>query len=208
METEDFITDEREVGSSQRIKAVGYQKRKQKEFEIVYRNYQHAIYKVGLYYTKDELVAEEITQKVFYELYLHFDGAKVKHMYSYLHQAARNTAYNWAKKHKRLVYPGNVQILQEQEHLVAISLEDIYMREQQKLAAKALSECILERLRQENESWHQAIWLVYGLEKSYGQVAKELGISKDVLSSRLHRANKWIRKHYREAYDDVMSWPC
>lgn len=187
---------------------MAYSQRKQKEFEIVYENYKHAIYKVSLYYSKDEVAAEEITQKVFYELYLHFEGANIRHMYCYLHQAARNTAYNWANAHKRLEYMSNDQIADWQEYQAGPSSEEVYLREEQKMAAKALSECIMERMRKKSKLWHEAIYLVYGLEKSADQVAEELGVSRDVIHSRIYRATQWAKKHYREAYEDVKSWPC
>lgn len=185
-----------------------YSLRKQKEFEIVYENYQHAVYKASLYYSKDEVVAEEITQKVFYELYIHFEGANIKHMYSYLHQAARNTAYNWTSTHKRLEYVSSTEIADWQKDKMEPSSEEVYLREEQKIAAKALSECIMERMRKKSELWHEAIYLVYGLEKSVEQVAKELGVSKDVIHSRIYRATQWAKKYYRDAYEDVKSWPC
>ena len=181
------------------------QTRREKEFERLYREFQHDIYVVSLYYIREEVAAEEITQKVFYELYLHYQGANVENMYTYLCSAARNTAYNWAKTHKRLVYVTDDSFLEE-TIVTDATQEEEYFRKEQKNRASELAETIMERLYKRNPLWHEAVYLVYCLEKPHAQVAKELGISKDSLHSRLYRAGQWVRKHYRQEYEEVRSW--
>jgi len=58
-------------------------------------------------------------------------------------------------------------------------------------------------LRKENESWYQIVNLIFCLEKPHDVVAKELGISKDVLYSKLYRAKKWIRKNFEDEYKNL-----
>lgn len=181
--------------------------RKEKEFEMIYRQFQNVVYQASLYYLKEEVAAEEITQKVFYELYLHFDGANIEHLYTYLCRAARNTALNWAQHHKRLVYVTSTQFL-EDINTTEETPETAYFRKEQKKAAKELKESLLERLYAKNKIWHEAVYLVYCLEKPHAQVAEELGITRDVLDSRLYRAGQWVRKNYRNEYDEVCSWTC
>ena len=39
---------------------------KEEIFEEIYQIYQHDVYKISLYYTKDEYIAQDIAQKAFY----------------------------------------------------------------------------------------------------------------------------------------------
>ena len=45
---------------------------KEEKFEEIYRTYQNDVFKVSLYYTKDEYISQDIAQKAFYKLFLHF----------------------------------------------------------------------------------------------------------------------------------------
>ena len=66
-----------------------------------------------------------------------------------------------------------------------------------------LSETILSRLYEENKKWYEVMVLTCYLGKQNIQVAKELGVSKDVINSRMYRARKWIRQTFREEYERV-----
>lgn len=179
-----------------------YKTRKEELFDSVFRAYQHDVYRISLYYSKNEHAATEITQKAFYNLYLHFENVKPECLRSYLYRTARNLTYNWIRDSKQ-VRDGNLDDLNEEDATI-VSVEDIYIREEEQKIARELSHNILARLYEENKRWYEAITLVYYLGKSHTEVAEELGISKDVLCSRLYRAKKWIRAHYEEEYEEVL----
>lgn len=65
---------------------------------------------------------------------------------------------------------------------------------------KELADEIYLRLFEENKRWYDAIMAVYLLEKPQKEVAREMGISLEVLHSMLYRAKKWIRKNYEKKY--------
>lgn len=183
-----------------------YVTRKRREFERVYLEYQDVVYRASMYYTSnDELASEEITQKVFFDLYLHYNGANIEFMHSYLCTAAKNTAFTWLKQHKRLVYV-NTNEIWENEFLEVPAAEEEFFRAEQIRVAKELKESILERLRKKNKLWYEAVYLVYCLEIPHRQVAKDLGVHVDVIHSRLYRAGQWVRKKYRQEYDDLLSY--
>ena len=46
----------------------------------------------------------------------------------------------------------------------------------------------------------QLNFLIYIMGKSHDEVARELGISRDVLYSKLYRAKKWIQRHFEDEY--------
>ena len=83
---------------------------KEEKYEEIYRIYQHDVYKISLYYTKDEYISQDIAQKAFYKLYLHFDNVNLDSVRSYLLRTARNLSYNWLRdmKHERGDYVENI----------------------------------------------------------------------------------------------------
>ena len=167
---------------------------KEEKFEEIYRTYQTDVYRISLYYIKDEYMAQDITQKVFYKLYLHFDNVNLECVRSYLLRSARNLSFNWLRdtKHEQGDYIDNIP----EESAILLSAEDEYIREEQQKAHRKFASEILNKIREENESWYDILNLIYCLEKPHEEVAKELGITRDVLYSKLYRAKRWVRKHF------------
>lgn len=176
-----------------------YKTRKEEKFEEIYRTFQNDVYKISLYYTKDADAAQDISQKVFYQFYLHFENVNPDSVRAYLIRSARNLSYNWLRdgKHElRNEYIDNIP----EEDLPLYSAEDEYVRKEQESETKAFVGNIMESLREENESWYEVINSIFCMEKSHEEVAEELGITKDVLYSKLYRAKKWIRKNFADEY--------
>jgi DNA-directed RNA polymerase specialized sigma24 family protein len=42
------------------------------------------------------------------------------------------------------------------------------------------------------------------LEIPQEEIAREEGVAKDVISSRLYRAKQWIRQNFQDQYDEAM----
>lgn len=176
-----------------------YKRIKEVRFEKIYRTFQNDVYKISLYYTKEEHIAQDISQKVFYQFYLHFDNVNLDSVRSYLLRSARNMSYNWLRDTKREVHGEHLDVIQE-EDIPHYSTEDEYIRDEQARERKEFVVMLLERLREENESWYEIVNLIYCLEKPHHEVAKELGISRDVLYNKLYRAKKWMQKKFAEEY--------
>lgn len=175
-------------------------KRKQALFAQVYEKYKDEVYKISMYFCHREDVAEEATQKAFFNFYLHFDDVKPECMRAYLLRSVRNLTFNWIRDQK-LVREGQIEDLNDD--LSVVSVEDVFMREEERRIAAMLSETILSRLYEENKKWYEVMVLTCYLGKQNIQVAKELGVSKDVINSRMYRARKWIRQTFREEYERV-----
>lgn len=175
---------------------------KEKRFEEIYRTYVHDVYKISLYYTKDEYIAQDIAQKSFYKLYLHFDNVNLDSVRSYLLRTARNLSYNWIRDMKRETEGDYIDNIPE-DRAVLLSAEDEYLKEEKQKERERFVQELLHELREENESWYDILNLIYCLEKSHDEAAKELGISRDVLYSKLYRAKRWIRKHFEDGFLDM-----
>ena len=179
-----------------------YKMIKEEKFERIYRTYQNDVYKISLYYTKDSHIAQDISQKVFYQFYLHFDNVNPDSVRAYLIRSARNLSYNWLRDTKREVKGDYLDVLPE-EDVPQYSTEDDYIRDEQIREEKEFVRKLMECLREENESWYNIVNLIYCLEKPHDVVAKELGMSREVLYNKLYRAKKWLRKRFENEYNKL-----
>lgn len=176
---------------------------KREKFDSIYRAYKDDVYKISYYYTNDKYVAQEIAQNTFLKFYKHIEGSNIENVRSYLYRIARNLAYNYARDMKYEQPDEDFENLNE-DSVTTVSVEEVYLEDERRKRQRELGKHILEGLREENELWYEAVNLVCCLEKPQDVVATELGISKDALSSRLHRARRWIQKNYDEEFDEVV----
>lgn len=173
-------------------------KTKDEMFEGIYRTYQNDVYKISWYYTKDEYIAQDIAQKTFYKFYLHFENVNLEKVRSYLLRCARNLSYNWLRdmKHEQGDYIDNIP----EESAILLSAEDEYIKDESCTAQRRFASEILQKVWEENESWYNILNLIYCLNKSHDEAARELGMSRDVLYNKLYRAKRWIRKHFEDEF--------
>lgn len=171
---------------------------KRKKFEKFFREYELPMYRVSFYYTQEPDVAAEILQKAFVNLYIHFENVEPKKLRAYMVRCIRNMAFNWARDHKRLK-DGYIEDMNE-EDLKDYSVEDIYIREEEKNQAGKLSRSILSGLYAKNKKWYEAVLQAYYLNIPVQSIAKDMGVRREVICSRLYRAKKWIKEEYREQY--------
>lgn len=179
-----------------------------KKFDSIYRAYVDSVFRIAMHYAKNDEVAQEVTQRVFFQLYTHFEDVDLTRVKSWLITTTRNMLFNYNRVSKHEMLDEVLEFIMESKELIYTmsSAEEIYMRRKQKKLAKDLSDTIFERLYKEHRMWYDTITLVYCLNKSQQEVADELGITIDVLHSRLYRAKQWIRKNYGEQYEEVVSW--
>ena len=183
---------------------MGYIERNREKMEQIYKTYKDDIYRVCLFFSRDEHAAHEIAQQTFFKFYQHIDQTKISSVRAYLVRTARNLCFNYLRDRKFEDVKGSWETLSEETASV-ISVEEVFLKGEQKRQEFELSRNILERLRQENEQWYMAMNLVYCLDKPHEVVADEIGISVDALYSMIYRAKRWIRKNYTEQYDEIVS---
>ena len=118
---------------------------------------------------------------------------------SYLLRTARNMSYNWLRDMKHEMQGEYLDNIPE-ESAVLLSAEDEYLKEEKAKERQRFVKDLLHKLWEENESWYDILNLIYCLEKSHDEAAKEPGISRDVLYSKLYRAKRWIRKHFEDDF--------
>ena len=179
-----------------------YDKETEELYKNVYQTYQNDVYKISLYYTNDEYISQDITQKTFMKLYLHFSEINIESVRAYLFRSARNLAYNWTRDLKRGIHCDWIENISEEEFALA-SLESKYIVAEETRKRQEFMSNIMQELYEENESWYDVLILIYGMEKDHEKVAEEMGYTKEVLYSKLYRAKRWIRKKFQNEYEQL-----
>ena len=117
-------------------------------------------------------------------------------------RSARNLSYNWLRDMKKEMNGELLDTIPE-ENVPQYSTEDDYIRDEQERERKEFVALLMERLREENEMWYNIVNLVYCMEKPHDLVAKELGMTREILYSKLYRAKKWLRKKFEDEYNKL-----
>ena len=170
--------------------------------EALYRQYEHEVYKVCLYFAKDEHIAKDMTQKTFFSIYEHYENINPGRIKPYLIRTAKNITMNWLRDFKQL-REGQIDDLNE-ENLRTLTVEEVYIREECAHYAFELTSNIMLKLREKNERWCDLVMKAYYFEIPQEQLAKEEGVNVEVIHSRLYRAKQWIRKNYQAEYDEYI----
>lgn len=181
---------------------------KDKKFDSIYQAYKDSIFKVAMHYTQSEDLANEITQKTFFKLYIHFENVDLETVYPWLVTTARNATFNYNRDSKREILGEVFEILKETKNRVCYvkNVEEQYLRNEQKKRTEQLEHRIFERLYKEHRIWYDAVTQVYCLDQTQQEAAEQLGIAVEVLNSRLYRARQWIRKNYEKEYEEIVNW--
>lgn len=179
-----------------------YKSRKEEKFDSIYQACAKDIYKISMYYAKDEDVAQELTQEAFFKLYVHFDNVNPEKACAWLAQTVKHLAFNRTRDSRSEVAGEEIDFIIDTKEAFP-SIEEQFFRGEQMKTERELVESIFDSLHEEHPTWYEALTLVYCLEKPQLEVAEELGISLEVLHSRLYRAKQWIRKHYEDRYSEV-----
>lgn len=178
---------------------------KEEKFDSIYRAYADDIFKLCYYFTRDREMAQDLAQQTFIKFYDRFEDIDPEYMQAYLMRMARNLFYNYQRGTKKEVKTDEAVVEIQQERLVSESLEEEYFRRRYRKMQAEFSGTILEKLRKENESWYKILNMLYLDEKTHDEISEELGITKDVLYSRIHRVKRWVRKHYKKEFDELIN---
>lgn len=184
-----------------------YESTKEEVFDSIYRSYSDEIYRVVRFVVNDWELAYDMTHQAFLNFYKRMDEVEIKPE-CYKHYIM-NAAVNLAKNHLRSVRrETSMELAIAEDKLshpafIEESIEETYLKEHHKEMQEKLSEQILEDLKASHAMWYDVIYKMFFEEKDHDVIAEELGITKEVLYSRLYRAKEWIRKHYKTEFDNI-----
>ena len=181
-----------------------YGSTKEEMFDSIYRTYELDVYHAALYIAKDEFLAEEITQQAFVNYYERFDKVNPAFAKTYLIRSVQNLLNNHFRHSK-----WEVQSEEEEDEPImepaTESLEEVFFENRRRGLERQLGRRIFSEVKEKNEKWSEILHKRYYLEKSYDEIASELGITKEVLYGRLHRAKNWIHEEYEAKFEDIQA---
>lgn len=176
---------------------------KEESFDSIYESYAVDVYHACLYLTSDESLAEEMTQQAFVNFYESKEEVKPECVRAYLIRAARNLIFNYYRHAKYETLEEKDDDETTKREPATASLEEDYIRDFCKELEAELSADILADLKEHHDGWYQIMHMMFYEEKSHDTIAAELGITKEILYSRLHRAKLWIRKKYETRFQNI-----
>ena len=109
-------------------------RQKIKNSTVIYRAYKDSIFKVAMHYAKCEDLANEITQKTFFQLYIYFENVNLDNVYPWLVTTARNFTFNYNRDKKREILGEVFEVLKETKDKFCNinNMEEYYLRTEQK----------------------------------------------------------------------------
>ena len=176
-------------------------------FDSIYRTYKDEVYHAVLLSLQDEELAKDMTHQAFTNYFRRMEELDVHPMCMkhYLVKAALNQAKNYFRstEHEVLVEDDFDYDKTVYPELVTESIEEYYVKQHKKEMTEQLSEQILADLKENNKTWYDILHKMFIENRDHDEIAKELGVTKAVLYSRLYRAKARMRKKYQLQFDKV-----
>ncbi|RDW18983.1 RNA polymerase sigma factor [Oceanobacillus chungangensis] len=161
-------------------------------FRLLVEKYRTHIFKSVYPVLRNQKDAEDAAQEVFLKIYTSLHKYENKGFKTWITRIAVNHAIDIMRKQKR----------RREE-----SLSDIETTEQeasriesteQLVIAKERRQYIRSRIKELPESYREVIIGFYIMEKSYQQLAEEQQVQVKTIETKLFRARKWMKKHWKE----------
>ncbi len=153
------------------------------DFEDLYNKYFKDVYRYALSLSKNQSIAEEITQETFFKALNSIDSFNGKcRIYVWLCQIAKNTYFSYMKKEKRFDYDADI----------SGGLSDDYIEDS--ISNKETSFEIHKRLHLLEEPYKEVFSLRLFGELSFLQIATLFGKTESWARVTYHRAKLKIRE--------------
>ncbi|QIH33619.1 sigma-70 family RNA polymerase sigma factor [Sphingobacterium sp. DR205] len=165
-------------------------------FNEIYFQYSPKIYIRLIKLVKNPIVVEEILQDVFTKIWLNREKIDpVKGFVSFLNHISDNLAMDFFRKVQR------DKVLQLE---IWASAVELYYHTEEKVFAKDTQQMLSKAIESLSPKRKEILMLNKFQEKSYKEIADQLGISVSTVSNQLVSAlkdiKKYIQKNYRNEY--------
>lgn len=156
------------------------------EFLEIVSDYQGILHKVNRIYFRNESDREDNFQEIIYQLWKSFPGLRNRNSIgSWIYAVSINTSISRLKKESRIEYH---ETLPE-----SLDTKDTYEEQ----SANESLRLLLKAIHNLNEI-DKSIMLLYLEEKSYGEIAEILGISKSNVGVRINRAKEILKQNLNQ----------
>lgn len=163
------------------------------DYKAVYEKYLRFSIRIAKQIVKDEALAEDIAQEVFYHMYEiceTVDLSDERKLRAFITVSTSNKAKDYLKKNhvKRELLPTEDDELGFEG--ATESLEDTILRKEDTKYRRS----ILQKLRKKNPMNYEILIKVKFLDLSPDDVAKEYGITRNNVNNRILRTKIWLQK--------------
>ncbi|MDY3920288.1 MAG: sigma-70 family RNA polymerase sigma factor [Candidatus Limivivens sp.] len=173
--------------------------RKNQTFSTLYAERKNLIIKYIYDRIGEHEDAVEMSQDVFMAFYQKMSNVDEDMYKSWLLLAARNACIDYYRKRSIRKETAFSEWLESTEIMAEDNLEMVVER----VIREEFAYRILGELKQKNTGWYEVIEAISIYGMSQDEAAKHLGVTVQVLRSRLYRARKFVRRKYLKEYQEL-----
>ncbi|WP_128894803.1 RNA polymerase sigma factor [Longirhabdus pacifica] len=159
--------------------------------------YYTYIYHLVIPILRHEADAEDVTQEVFITIYRALPQYKKQGLKTWIARIAVNKAIDLKRKRARQ----HEQLTDEFDEMEGVLSEQTI---EQQVLLKEEKKQLYANIDAIPEHYRQVIHAYYIEEKSYKQIANEYGLEIKSVESKLYRAKKWIKNHWRDDDEETL----
>jgi RNA polymerase sigma factor (sigma-70 family) len=167
----------------------------------VFFSFRQLVYRDIYFLLHDHALTEDVIQEAFMKAIAKASQTREdSNLKAWLRQVSRNTAYDMLRKNKRfrhVIHLSTVNVNEEAEDPFVSPL-DVEETVERMLRDETLHEAMGE-LKYE---YRLVLFLYYIAGLSYAEIAKETGITEQILTQRLARARKKLAVHFSGKWGD------
>lgn len=173
----------------------------QKEkFAVIYKRYYPIIlqsYSLKLKF--DRALAEDIASELFVKIYQSLHKYKVQYTFnSWITRVAKNFLVDYIRKQKLETVSidagvSSDKMRNEDSDSVTLDIKDAGFNPEEKITAEERSSCIINAINSLDANLREAVKKYYFEEKSYVEIAEEMGMPLGTLKSLIFRAKEKIK---------------
>ena len=172
----------------------------EEKFRELYEKYKNLVFRQAYDMTSDYYLAQDICQETFLKLFARVDlGQEDEVLKAWMIVVADNAAKDVLRKGGRYKQVSEDDVEFSEALRVRVSGSSYF----DEIIRKDFRSRILDHLRSVNEEQYEIVVMTCCLGMSLEETAKRMNLTYHQVSMKLHRARKWIRKNYREEYQEI-----
>ncbi|WP_227521439.1 MULTISPECIES: sigma-70 family RNA polymerase sigma factor [Bacillus] len=163
----------------------------EKAFRLLVEKYKKYLFKIVFSVLRNEKDAEDATQEAFIKIYYALPNYENQGFKTWITRIAMNHSIDTKRKQQR-----QKEQVTETEHLTNLYGESD--NTVPPLIRKQEKEFLQKRIDDMPANYREVILAYYITEKSYQEIAAEQQVEVKTVETKLYRARKWMRAHWKE----------
>jgi RNA polymerase sigma-70 factor, ECF subfamily len=166
----------------------------------VYHEFYKLVYPAIMFMVRDHGTAEDIIQDTFLKAIKDIPEVEsFTQLRGWIKVVVRNTTYNYLRKNKRKRNDLDfVSVFNDKGLDLVTNAESI----ESEVELKAVSESIVNYMLDLKPEYRSLIEMRWKQDKSYKEIATDLGLKEETVKSKLHRAREAIKKRFLKEWGE------